>query len=84
MTDHDPQNENEEMDFDSTDPLPEDNDDIEESEHATADIPPADLIDLIADQRASEARDEIFKSLYAKAGERIDGIKAEIRKVTEE
>ena len=69
-----------EIDFDDTDPLPTDDTDIEESEYATTDIPPNGLIDLIADQNASEARAGIFQSLYAKVGERINDMKADIRK----
>lgn len=70
-----------EIDFDDLDPIPTDETDIEESEHATADVPPVpfDLIDLIADQRAAEARSEIFRTLYSKVGERIEGMKASIK-----
>ena len=69
-----------EIDFDDIDPLPTDDTDIEESEYATTDIPPNGLIDLIADQNASEARAGIFQSLYAKVSGRINDMKADIRK----
>lgn len=78
MSDNDP-NTNDEIEFDDFDPIPTENDDIEESEHATTDVAPPDLIDLIADQRASEARAEIFRNLYSKVGERIDSLKSGIR-----
>lgn len=68
-----------EIDFDDLDPLPDDGADIEESEHATADIPPVDLIDLIANQDAAAARSEIFRTLYDKVGERIEGIKSSMK-----
>ncbi len=86
MADNDPninenidENDDFEIDFDDLDPLPTDGTDIEESEHATADIPPVDLLDLIANQQAAEARSEIFRSLYSKVGERIEGIKASFK-----
>ena len=81
MANHDPnQNSDEiEIDFDDTDPIPTDNTDIEESEHATTDVPPMGLIDLIADQKASEARAEIFRNLYNKVGDRINSLKSDIR-----
>jgi hypothetical protein len=78
MSDND-QNTNDEIEFDDLDPLPTENSDIEESEHATTDVAPVDLIDLIANQKASEARDEIFRNLYNKVGERIDNLKSSIR-----
>jgi hypothetical protein len=59
------------------------NSDFEESDYPTTDIPPADLVDLIANQKASEAKSEIFRSLYNKVGERIEGLKSEIRKSSE-
>jgi hypothetical protein len=86
MTDNDPNTNDEidEIEFDELDPLPTDSSDIEESEHATTDVAPADLIDLIANQKASEARAEIFRSLYSKVGERIDGMKSNFRSLPNE
>jgi hypothetical protein len=75
--------ENEEINFEDIDPIPSADSDIEESEYSTTDIPPADLVDLIANQKASEAKSEIFRSLYNKVGERIEGLKSEIRKSSE-
>lgn len=69
-----------EIDFDDIDPLPTEATDIEEGEYATTDVPPVGLIDLIANQNASDARKEIFRSLYNKVGEKINSIKADIRK----
>ena len=73
-------NDDDEIDFDDIDPLPTETTDIEEGEYATTDVPPMGLIDLIADQNASDARKEIFRSLYSKVGEKINSIKADIRK----
>ena len=75
--------ENEEINFEDIDPIPSADSDIEESEYSTTDIPPADLVDLIANQKASEAKSEIFRSLYNKVGERIEGLKSEIRRSSE-
>jgi hypothetical protein len=75
--------EDEEISFDDIDPIPTEDSDIEEGEYSTTDIPPADLVDLIANQKASEAKSEIFRSLYNKVGERIEGLKSEIRKSSE-
>ena len=72
--------ETEEIGFEDSENSPLSDSDIEESEHATTDIPPADLIDLISNQKASEARAEIFRALYNKVGEKIEDMKLGIRK----
>lgn len=69
-----------EINFDDIDPLPTEDSDIEESEYATTDVPPIGLIDLIANQNASDARANIFRSLYNKVGEKIDSLKTDIRR----
>jgi hypothetical protein len=63
--------------MDDFDPLPTDNDDIEEDSTAPE---ATSLIDLVADQRATEVKNHIFQSLYNKVGERIDAMKAETRR----
>ena len=82
MPQNDPTEKNDEMEFDDVDQLPTDNTDIEESEYATTDAAPADLIDLIADEKASEARSAIFRTLYSKIGDKIDGMKSDFRNTT--
>ena len=72
--------ETEEIGFEDLDNSTSLDSEIEESEHATTDIPPADLIDLISNQKASEARAEIFRALYNKVGEKIEDMKLGIRK----
>ena len=72
--------ETEEIGFEDSENSPSLDSEIEESEHATTDIPPADLIDLISNQKASEARAEIFRALYNKVGEKIEDMKLGIRK----
>ena len=87
MADNDNINENtddneetEEIGFEDLEISPSLDSEIEENEHATTDIPPADLVDLISNQKASEARAEIFRALYNKVGEKIEDMKMGIRK----
>jgi hypothetical protein len=40
---------------------------------------PADIIDLIANEKAAEAKQHIYQALYSKVGERLDAMKAETR-----
>lgn len=37
------------------------------------------IIDLVADGKASEAREAIYAALYSKVGERIDTLRPEVR-----
>ena len=59
------------FEFDDADE-PEPTDNVEESGSAN-------IIDLVADGKATEVKQQIFQSLYARVGERLDAMKAETR-----
>lgn len=60
------------FEFDDDDPEPSDQ--VEEGSQSSQ------IIDLIANEKASEVRNQIFQTLYSKVGERLDAMKAETRK----
>lgn len=62
------------FEFDDDDAESESSDQVEEGSQNS------DIIDLIANEKASEVRNQIFQSLYNRVGERLDALKAETRK----
>jgi len=51
--------------------------DVEANDEVVGDVPT--IIDLVMDGKASEAKQAIYSTLYQKVGERIDGMKPEVR-----
>lgn len=45
--------------------------------------PSVDIIDLVMDGKATEARDAIYATLYQKVGEKVDALRSELRQPTE-
>jgi len=60
--------------FDFDDDESESSDQVEEVSQSSQ------IIDLIASEKASEVKNQIFQSLYSRVGERLDALKAETRK----
>lgn len=64
------------FEFDDDDAAePESSDQVEEGSQSSQ------IIDLIANEKASEVRNQIFQTLYSKVGERLDAMKADTRKI---
>ena len=41
--------------------------------------PESSLIDLVADEKAAEFKQQVYQSLYSKVGEKLDSMKSETR-----
>jgi hypothetical protein len=54
--------------------------DAEDAEpEVNTEVPSADIVDLVMDGKATEARDAIYATLYQKVGEKIDTLRSDLR-----
>lgn len=63
------------FEFDDNEDAPDESEPADSVEESGS----ANIIDLVADGKATEVKQQIFQSLYARVGERLDAMKAETR-----